>query len=39
MVDREVKIELENEVGHMLSEEDGGTQTSERVIFLIKRVN
>jgi hypothetical protein len=30
MVDREVKIELENEVGHMLSEEDGGTNTSER---------
>ena len=26
MVDREVKIELENEVGHMLSEEDGGTK-------------
>ena len=30
MIDREVKIELENEVGHMLSEEDGGTQTAER---------
>ena len=30
MIDREVKIELENEVGHMLSEEDGGTNTSER---------
>jgi len=30
MVDREVKIELENEVGHMLSEEDGGTNTSDR---------
>ena len=30
MVDREVKIELENEVGHMLSEVDGGTQTSDR---------
>jgi hypothetical protein len=30
MYDNEVKIELENEVGHMLSEEDGGTQTSER---------
>ena len=30
MVDREVKIELENEVGHMLSEEDGGSQVSER---------
>ena len=25
-----LKIELENEVGHILSEEDGGTQTSER---------
>jgi hypothetical protein len=30
MYDNEVKIELENEVGHMLSEEDGGTQTAER---------
>ena len=30
MIDREVKIELENEVGHILSEEDGGTNTSER---------
>ena len=30
MIDREVKIELENEVGHMLSEEHGGTQTAER---------
>ena len=34
MVDREVKIELENEVGHMLGEEDGGTQTSERFYIL-----
>ena len=30
MFDNEVKTELENEVGHILSEEDGGTQTSER---------
>jgi len=34
MVDREVKIELENEVGHMLGESDGGTQTSERFYIL-----
>ena len=33
MVDREVKIELENEVGHMLGEEDGGTQTSEEILY------
>ena len=30
MFENEVKTELENEVGHILSEEDGGTQTSER---------
>ena len=30
MIDNEVKIELENEVGHFVSEEDEGTQTSER---------
>ena len=29
MVDREVKIELENEVGHMLNETDGGSEASE----------
>ena len=34
MIDREVKIELENEVGHMLSESDNGTQTSERFYIL-----
>ena len=34
MVDREVKFELENEVGHILSEEDAGTQTSERFYIL-----
>jgi len=34
MIDREVKIELENEVGHVLSEEDGGTQTAEREYIL-----
>ena len=34
MVDNEVKIELENEVGHFVSEEDGGTQTSERFYIL-----
>ena len=30
MFENEAKTELENEVGHILSEEDGGTQTSER---------
>ena len=34
MIDNEIKIELENEVGHMISEEDGGTQTSERFYIL-----
>jgi len=34
MVDNEVKIELENEVGHLLNESDGGTQTSERYYIL-----
>ena len=34
MVDREVKIELENEVGHLLNETDGGTQTAERDYIL-----
>ena len=30
MNDTEIRIELENEVGHLLSQEDEGTQTSER---------
>ena len=30
MNDTDIKIELENEVGHLLSQEDEGTQTSER---------
>ena len=30
MFDTEIRIELENEVGHLLSQEDEGTQTSER---------
>ena len=34
MIDNEVKIELENEVGHLVSEEDGGNQTSERFYIL-----
>ena len=34
MIDTEVKIELENEVGHLLSQEDEGTQTSERFYIL-----
>ena len=32
--DTEIKIELENEVGHLLSQEDDGTQTSERFYIL-----
>ena len=34
MIDNEVKLELENEVGHLVSEEDGGDQTSERFYIL-----
>ena len=34
MFDTEIKIELENEVGHLLSQEDEGTQTSERFYIL-----
>ena len=34
MFDTEVKIELENEVGHLLSQDDEGTQTSERFYIL-----
>ena len=34
MIDNEVKLELENEVGHLVSEEDGGNQTSERFYIL-----
>jgi hypothetical protein len=34
MIENEVKMELENEVGHLLSEEDGGTQTAERHYIL-----
>jgi len=34
MIDNEVKLELENEVGHLISEEDGGNQTSERFYIL-----
>jgi hypothetical protein len=34
MIDREVKIELENEVGHLVTEEDGGTQVAERDYIL-----
>ena len=34
MVENEVKMELENEVGHLLSEDDGGTQTAERHYIL-----
>jgi hypothetical protein len=29
MVDNEVKIELENEVGHLLNETDGGSEEAE----------
>ena len=34
MFDTEIRIELENEVGHLLSQEDEGTQTSERFYIL-----
>ena len=34
MIDNEVKLELENEVGHLVSEEDDGDQTSERHYIL-----
>jgi len=34
VVDREVKIELENEVGHLLNETDGGTQVAQRDYIL-----
>ena len=34
MIDNEIKLELENEVGHLVSEEDGGDQTSERFYIL-----
>jgi len=34
MVENEVKMELENEVGHLLSEDDGGTQVAERDYIL-----
>ena len=34
MNDTEIRIELENEVGHLLSQEDEGTQTSERFYIL-----
>ena len=34
MIDNEVKLELENEVGHLVSEEDDGDQTSERFYIL-----
>ena len=29
-----LRVELENEVGHLLSEDDGGTQTAERHYIL-----
>jgi len=34
MIDREVKIELENEVGHLVTEEDEGNQTAQRHYIL-----
>ena len=34
MNDTEIRIELENEVGHLLSQEDEGTQTSERFYII-----
>ena len=34
MVEREVKIELENEVGHLVTEEDEGNQTAQRHYIL-----
>ena len=34
MNDTDIRIELENEVGHLLSQEDEGTQTSERFYIL-----
>ena len=34
MNDTDIRIELENEVGHLLSQEDEGTQTSERFYII-----